>query len=495
MLFNSAVFLFSFLPIVLLGFYLLGACRMRRASVGWLVVASLFFYGWWKLSYLWILLFSVGLNYLLGRPLACLANTRKGKLLLAFGVAMNLGLLGYYKYTGFLLGNINAVFDVGWTVPAILLPIGISFFTFQQIAFLVDTYQGKTTEFRFFDYALFVTFFPQLIAGPIVHHKEMMPQFSRQETGTFRSFNLSIGMTIFIIGLFKKVIIADHAALLATPIFDNAEQGIVIGMAAAWEAALAYTVQIYFDFSGYSDMAIGLGRMFGIILPINFDSPYKARNIIDFWRRWHITLSRFLRDYLYFPLGGNRRGEVRRYINVMIVMLLGGLWHGAGWTLVIWGGLHGLYLAINHAWQRICPMVLESNKSWWGHGVRLGSWGLTLIAVILAWVFFRAPTLQGALAVFHGMVGLNGLRGGGFERDGVFLSVLLPLLLAMFAPNTQQILRAYRPGLGHRERPDLPSVPWLSWRPNLAYATLWAVIALFSISHLWSTSEFLYFQF
>jgi len=351
MLFNSYQFIFLFLPITLLGFHLLGKEGYNRTAIAWLVGASLFFYGWWNPAYLALILFSIVFNYGVGVSLGYAPNSPKKKSVLFLGVASNLGLLGYYKYANFFIENINVITGAEIVLDQIILPLAISFFTFQQIAYLVDVYRDKVKEHNFLHYCLFVTFFPQLIAGPIVHHKEMLPQFAQAITYRLRAKHLAVGFTIFVIGLFKKVVLADGIAVYATPVFEIAEFNVALTFFEAWGGALAYSFQLYFDFSGYSDMAIGIARMFGIRLPLNFNSPYKAISIIDFWRRWHLTLSRFFRDYVYIPLGGQRKGEIRRLVNLAITMLLGGLWHGAGWTFVFWGGLHGLFLVINHIWS------------------------------------------------------------------------------------------------------------------------------------------------
>ena len=354
MLFNSYEFIFLFLPVTFLVFMRLGA-RHRRWAAGWLAVASLGFYAWWNPAFLPLLLASIACNYLVGLRLARpVIAAWSRKTVLALSITANLGLLAYFKYANFLLDNLNLVIGTDYRLD-LVLPLGISFFTFTQIAFLVDAYQGKAKEYHPVDYCLFVTFFPHLIAGPVLHHQEMMPQFARAETYRPNPENIAVGIAIFSIGLVKKVLIADAMAAHATPVFEAAEQGATLSFFTAWEGALAYTFQLYFDFSGYSDMAIGLARLFGITLPANFDSPYRAVNIIDFWRRWHMTLSRFLRDYLYIRLGGNRKGPVRRYMNLFVTMLLGGLWHGAGWTYVVWGGLHGCYLIANHFCRRFGP--------------------------------------------------------------------------------------------------------------------------------------------
>jgi alginate O-acetyltransferase complex protein AlgI len=355
MLFNSPIFIFFFLPTVLIVFLLLKSFSARagnhiqkRLPIIWLILASLFFYGWWYPGNLGIILTSIALNYGLGILL-----NRNGfspvvrKFLLVVGISGNLLAIAYYKYAAFLVDNANSLLGQNFQVPDIILPIAISFFTFQQIAYLVDAYAVRSEERNFVNYIFFITFFPQLIAGPIVHHSDVLPQLS-QARWKVAIPEIMIGSTIFIMGLFKKVIFADSIAEYATPVFNAASENIIPTFSEAWVGALAYTFQLYFDFSGYSDMAIGLAFMFGIRLPINFFSPYQAISITDFWRRWHITLSNFLRDYLYIPLGGNRKGNLRQSLNLMATMLLGGLWHGAGWTFILWGGLHGVALVINH---------------------------------------------------------------------------------------------------------------------------------------------------
>ena len=342
MLFNSYGFLFLFLPVTLIVFFALGQRqRSKKLAMAWLVVTSLFFYAWWNPAYLGIMLGSIIFNYTVGFVLSAEDSPLAKKLVLTYGIVVNLGLLGYYKYANFFVDSLNAVFGDVIFLETILLPLAISFFTFQQIAYLIDTYRGETRELNFLHYCLFVTFFPQLIAGPIVHHKEMLPQFDRDSLYSINIRRHAVGYSIFTLGLFKKVVLADGIAAYATPAFFAADSGIELTLFEAWTGALAYTLQLYFDFSGYSDMAIGLARMFGIRLPLNFNSPYKATNIVDFWRRWHMTLSRFMRDYIYIPLGGNRQGIIGgRNANLMTTMLLGGLWHGAGWNFLFWGGLH-----------------------------------------------------------------------------------------------------------------------------------------------------------
>ena len=515
MLFNSFSFLFLFLPVVLVGFFAIGR-RSQIWGAAWLAFASLCFYGWWSTDYIVLLLTSIGCNYALGWKVGhSSAPARKRWLLL--GLAANLSLLAYFKYADFFIRSVNTATQAEWPVLNVILPIGISFFTFTQIAFLVDTYQGKVSEYRFIHYLLFVTYFPHLIAGPVLHHKEMMPQFDHASTYRLSGANVSIGLTIFVIGLAKKVLIADNLAPHAGFFFDQADQP---SMLVAWGGVLAYTFQLYFDFSGYSDMAIGLSRLFGIRLPLNFNSPYKADSIIEFWRRWHMTLSRFLRDYLYIALGGNRHGPLRRYLNLGATMILGGLWHGAGWNFVIWGALHGAYLMINHGWAAL------ARKAGWstaGRTWQLASVLLTFIAVCFAWVFFRALDLPRALTIVQGMVGVYGVAlpdgignqlgslkplaerygitfylGGGARFVQTYGWVALAFAIAMLAPNTQQLMRRFDPALDYDPARDIGRAATpaaLAWRPNGAWALALAVITALSLLSLTRPAEFLYFQF
>jgi D-alanyl-lipoteichoic acid acyltransferase DltB (MBOAT superfamily) len=483
MLFNSAGFIFLYLPIVLTGTFLLARYRPGWA-IAWLALASFAFYAVWDWRFLPLLLASILGNYLVGlRILAARAARRSAKGWLSLGIAGDLILLGVFKYAGFFATTGATLFGTAKPEFGIVLPLGISFFTFTQIAFLVDATRGAVESRRLASFGLFVAYFPHLIAGPILHHGEMIPQFERKGAFRFDWENVAVGLTIFAIGLFKKVIMADEMAPLVKPAFDAAAAGHVVTPDLAWLGALAYTLQLYFDFSGYSDMAIGLSRMLGVQLPVNFDSPYKAASPIEFWRRWHMTLSRFLRDYLYFPLGGNRLGPRRRYLNLMIVMLLGGLWHGAGWTFVVWGGLHGLYLVSNHLWRgrlgaRHMPVALA----------RL----LTFLAVLFAWVVFRAADLPSALRLWSAMLG----QGQGFGATGWvdWACCLLLLAIAWCAPNTQQIMQAYRPGLGS-EAEGPARIPW---RPSVASAlVVGALLAapLFFVVFTDRVSDFLYFRF
>ncbi|WP_218081573.1 MBOAT family O-acyltransferase [Anthocerotibacter panamensis] len=495
MLFNSYLFTFVFLPITLLVFLLLGRRGFYQSALGWLVAASFFFYGWWNPSSLILLTSSISFNYGLGILLTKMQREQKSnsKFILTIGVVVNLSLLAYFKYTDFIILSVNNVFNTNYNLQHIILPLGVSFFTFNQIAYLVDASRGAVKEYNFFKYCLFVTFFPHLIAGPIVHHKELIPQFEKLAYGPV-SNNLIFGSTIFIIGLFKKTVIADSLATPASLAFKAVYDGTSLGLFDAWIGVLSYTLQLYFDFSGYCDMAIGAALMFGICFPLNFNSPYKAVNIIDFWKRWHITLSQFLRDYIYIPLGGNRKGQFRRYLNLMITMLLGGLWHGAGWTFVIWGGLHGIYLVINHAWHALRRALGQdlNQSSWWSRGL---AQLVTFLAVIVAWIFFRAESLPAALLMLEGMIGLHGVTLVKFSDQGPLgLSILFgSLLICWFAPNTQEWLAKSPIYSSGTIKNNLPA-KW-QWKPTTGFAIVVGIMAGLAIMYMIRPTEFLYFQF
>ncbi len=504
MLFNSLVFLFAFLPITLAGFWLVGQGRVGLAARSWLVLASLVFYGWWNPRYLVLIAGSIAVNFTIGTML----RRRPSRALLAAGIAADLGILAYFKYLDFLVRTVNATMRTSLPLLHIALPLGISFFTFEQIAYLVDTWRDGGTPRRSIDYVLFVVFFPRLVAGPILRPHEIFPQLERP--GTHASgLDTIVGLTIFALGLAKKVLIADVIAPSASGVFTAAAAGAPVHFFEAWGGALAYTAQLYFDFSGYSDMAIGLALLFGLRLPLNFASPYQSPDIIEFWRRWHMTLSRFLRDYLYIPLGGNRAGRVRRYANLMLTMLLGGLWHGASWTFVFWGGLHGTYLLVNHAWRGWRGTVGLVGGRWWTRAVAQTT---TFLAVVIAWVFFRAPTWQGALTMLAGMSGRYGVaipdrlaqvlrpvlpaavHAGGLGAFGSTPAALVlagALLLAWLAPNTEQIMARWHPVV----EDVAPSR--LAWQPTPAVGALVGFILFFAVRTLFNQapSEFLYYRF
>lgn len=510
--FNSLSFIFLFLPLVVLFYFFLGQTGKRSQVI--LVASSLLFYFLLIPQYLPLLLISITFNYVIGWSILRLHNSQGGSdhfsfvpYVLLIGLLGDLGLLGYYKYFNFLLVNLNQLFDLSLPLQQIVLPLGISFFTFTQIAFLVDTYRGKVERINPLSYAQFVTFFPHLIAGPIYHHADIIPQFEDTKKCQPDWSNINLGLFFFFFGLAKKVLIADTLATVATPIFTAVSTGGSPMFFEAWIGALAYTCQLYFDFSGYCDMAVGIALLFNIRFPVNFFSPYKVTSAIDFWRCWNITLSNFLRDYLYIPLGGNRYGMPAEIRNLMITMLLGGLWHGAGWTFVIWGGLHGCFLILNHLWRKT--------------GILLNMyicWIVTFIAVVTGWVFFRADSVGSALAILRGMAGGNGvsvpvwllpgyeiLAHSGFiplsNVDFTFaaLSVGGALIIALLLPNLLDMTREYQTALvsekQYRIKRIEPLKLQISYRPSIRWSVILGIIAAVAIVSIQTTSEFLYFQF
>ncbi len=514
MLFNSLEFMLVFLPVTFFGF-LMAVRHNRVLGLGWLVCASLFFYGWWNPVYVWLIVGSMAVNYSLGWVLC----RKRSVYVLSAGVGLNLATLGYYKYIGLFSETLGQLADAQMGFQDVVLPLAISFFTFQQISYLVDAYNGKVDVGNWVEYALFVTFFPQLIAGPIVRHSEIMPQFLKEHLGP-RGKDIAIGISVFAVGLFKKVVIADTLAIYASTIFNVAAKGAEVTFLDSWSGALAYSLQIYFDFSGYSDMAIGLGRLFGFRLPINFFSPYKSLNIIEFWQRWHITLSRFLREYLYYPLGGNKVGQARQFINIMTVMLLGGLWHGAGWNFLLWGGMHGGFILVNHVWQNFTRTMSWQPGRWLGLW-RVLSFSLTFLCITVAWVLFRADNLDVAMNVYRGMAGLDGrfvlpatyenllspivsslgltfvhfdaIRYFEGMREIGYLAVVL--FLALILPNTQEWMSRWGACLEPIQIPNGTFTRMLLWRPSMVYLFVVVTILTVAVSQMFRPTEFLYFQF
>lgn len=461
MLFNSYEFMFLFLPLTFAGFFILGHQGQKRLATLWLVLASFFFYGYWDMRYVPLLFGSITFNYLVGRQLES-HNGHKGWLWL--GIVINVLLLGYFKYTDFFLGTVNelageSLFDL----PHIVLPLGISFFTFTQTAYLVDAYRGEAKNESFLTYLEFVTIFPHLIAGPIINHKEMIPQFVADKTFRLNYENIALGLTIFTFGLFKKVVIADKLAIYANESFSHAMS---LSCVEAWVGALGYTLQLYFDFSGYSEMAIGLALLFNLKMPVNFNSPYQARSIIDFWRRWHMTLGLWVKNYLYIPMGGNRHGEGKKMRNLFVSMLIIGLWHGAGWTFIIWGGLHGTLLMINHAWRRT--------------GVNLpkaANWLLTFLCVVVCWVFFRAGSVNEAMAVLGSMADMQKVASIDMEDGKHLVSIVAGVMALTIIPNPLVMVKGFT-----------ADNKWL-----LAVSLL-LLFSLYTIA-MAGAGDFLYFQF
>lgn len=514
MLFCSYLFIFLFLPIVLFGYYIIGKYLNFELGKAWLILGSIIFYAWWNPKFVLLLGLSVVVNFFLGKMIYRLNSKLIKKRMVFYGaVTFNLFLIVYFKYANFFIDNVNVLTGTNLGLGKIILPLGISFYTFQQVAYIVDVYKGTTYEKSFLNYFLFATFFPQIINGPIVHHSETIPQFRDIRNNKKIWSNISIGITIFFIGLFKKVVIADGIAGCANAIFGAAEAGTTLTIFEAWAGALSYAFQIYFDFSGYSDMAIGASRLFGIKLPLNFVSPYKSRNIIEFWRRWHLTLSRFLRDYVYIPLGGNRKSPFRRYVNLLITMLLGGLWHGANWTFVVWGLLHGILLVANHLWRSaisqfgIPRSLRESALSYWFSRL------ITFAFVVIAWVLFRADNLGAGIEIIKSMVGINGFSVPISVASQLGLQSYTPALanhiteipvgnlvvifiLAFFCAETHEIMSDYDPALevyGNELKPPRFSI--LKWNPSIRWALIIIVISLIGILNIGAMNEFIYFRF
>jgi D-alanyl-lipoteichoic acid acyltransferase DltB (MBOAT superfamily) len=488
MLFNSYTYILVFFPLVALIYFSLSRARLTLAAKAALVIASLVFYGWWNPAYVPLLVCSILFNYAVGAVLAKSFGRAKGasqKAVLILGLAGNIACLGYFKYANFLIEIVRGALGVNLPALPIVLPLGISFFTFTQIAYLVDAYLGQTREYDFLNYLLFVTFFPHLLAGPILHHAEMMPQFDRLKNKIFQKSNLTLGLALFFIGLFKKTALADMFAGYANIGFAHPER---LSFVEAWVASLSFSLQLYFDFSGYTDMALGCARILGIRMPVNFNSPYKSLNIQDFWRRWHITLSRFLRNYVYIPLGGNRSGEARTLANLFLTFVIGGIWHGAGYTFLAWGALHGAAMVVHRLWIRLhikLPRAL--------------AWFLTFGFVNLAWVFFRARDFTTAAGMLRAMAGLErpftlpnywfsdlghlretGWQFGYFWEHGevywhpiVLMAIFL--LWTIFGRNSNVFIEKFKP----------------NWMTALVLAAMTA----YGLLCVMQTSEFLYFQF
>ena len=459
MLFNSLEFIYIFLPVTLALFYLASRFRLLKLSQFILLAMSCLFYGYWKVAYFLLILFKIVTN----QALAILLERKKSKFVLWFGIIFNLGLLCYFKYYNFFIDIANDFSPLQALHINVTIPLGISFYTFTQLTYLVDLYQGKARYYGIAPYSLFVVFFPHLIAGPIVHYSQMMPQFNRLRTYISQQRNFFLGIFFFVMGLFQKVVIADSMNPIVDVGFTNAH---LLTFIEAWSALLAYAMQIYFDFAGYSNMAIGLGLFFNIRFPMNFNSPYQAVSLIDFWRRWHMTLSRFLREYLYIPLGGNRRGDLRTYRNLLITFLIGGFWHGAAWTYILWGAYHGALLAINHFLEKIGLKV----SNIWGRSI-------TFFFVIYGWVFFRAKNMTNARDMTKALFGLRGLS----LTDHYFVwkyqcfIIAAALVIALFLPNTEAWAKRVK--------------------PSLRWGLLFAVIFVVNILFLNQESVFLYFQF
>ncbi|TYR75999.1 MBOAT family protein [Rossellomorea vietnamensis] len=481
MIFNSFEFIFVFLPFVLIFYFFLNKVNFTLAKI-WLLLSSIFFYSWWNPAYLPLILSSLAVNFFIGSFLGKEFSLKRKKILLTSGIVFNVSLLGFFKYYDFFIQNLNLVFNANFNLLHLLLPLAISFYTFQQIAYLVDSYRSETKEYNFLNYSLFVTFFPQLIAGPIVHHSQVMSQFQNALNRNPNGKNIAMGIFIFSIGLFKKVAIADTFSIWANNGFSSADS---LTFFDGWITSLSYTFQLYFDFSGYSDMAIGAALLFNISLPMNFNSPYKALTIQDFWRRWHITLSHFLTRYIYIPLGGSRGTHLKTYTNIIIIFFISGIWHGAGWTFVVWGLLHGLASVISRAWNRAGFRLNQ-----------LAAWFLTFQFVNATWVLFRAPDFQTAVEVLKSMAGLHGIKvpeavAGALqlkldpsyiytfslaeETWKPIIFAMAALFISVWSKNSIQLTQ--------------------SLKPNPAAAVYASILFIYSAFQLQKVSEFLYFNF
>jgi alginate O-acetyltransferase complex protein AlgI len=544
-LFNSSEFLFVFLPAALSGFYLLGIFS-RTPAIRWLILVSLAFYAWWRPINVLIIAPSIVINFALAWILLRLnegeGSRRASNAVLVLGISFNVIFLGFFKYVDFISGTINDVFGANLVLRHIILPLGISFITFQKIAFLIDVQAGRVRSFTFQDYCTFVLFFPQLIAGPIVHYREMMPQFHAASC-RFDKENVAVGLTLLVFGLFKKVVFADKIAPLVSPIYDHAAAGGRTTFLLAWMAAIGFTLQIYFDFSGYTDMALGLARFFGIRLPPNFNSPLRASNIIEYWLRWHMTLTRFLTGYIYNPLVlwltrrrlekgqpgfGGRNATVGAFVSllmfpIVITMFISGLWHGAGYGFIVWGLLHGFYLTINHGWRVVAARLWPDRPSY-DRVMKPAGFVLTFVSVTTAMVFFRSPTITSAIDVLKGIIGLNGialpqnlfdhvgpltstLRSVGviadeswtshdFAQTAIWISLLI--FVALACPNTLQILARYEPALGVKSQSTklvIGRIRIVEWGPSLPWAIAVSALAAIAIDSIGGPSEFLYWQF
>ena len=542
MLFNSYEFIFVFLPVTLAVFFVLGTIS-RTWALSSVIVASLCFYAYWRPLNVLIISPAILVNFTLARTLQRLVPQKKqglSRAVLVGGVGFNVAFLGYFKYANFAATVAHDLFGRDLVLTQIILPLGISFITFQMIAFLVDVQGGRIQSFSLRDFFLFALFFPQLIAGPIVHYREMMPQFKRASC-RFDKEDVSVGLTLFAFGLFKKVVLADSIAPLVAPIYVQATSGAHISFVTAWMAAIGFTMQIYFDFSGYTDMALGIARLFGIRLPQNFYSPLRASNIIDFWLHWHMTLTRFLTAYIYNPLAlsltrrrlakrkaiyGGRNTTLGAFVELLMfptvfTMFVSGLWHGAGYTFIVWGLLHGVYLTINHGWRRLGPGLWPDKQSY-ARFMEPAGFVLTFVCVAASMIIFRATSMDSAINLLKGMIGLNGLAlpssvldhlgplagwlgEAGVARGlepGVEINQIVPWILALTfialaCPNTLQILARYEPALGVKA-PASESSAWrraIAWSASPAWAIVLSVVAAVGILHLGGQSEFLYWQF
>lgn len=472
MIFSTYVFLFLFLPVTFGGYFILNSLRLQLAAKWWLVAASLFFYAYGDVSFLPIFVVSIFFNYYIGVTLGRLHNNeviskrslhRIRLFWLLFGVTVDILLLGYFKYYNFAIENVNLIFSSNFDLIKLALPLGISFFIFQKVAYLVDSYRGSTKEFTFVNYMLFVSFFPQLIVGPIVHHHDVIPQFTNVRRTKINYNNIAKALFLLALGFSKKLLIADPLTSYAKLAFDNYSH---LSMLESWGAGMSYTVSYYFDLSGYADMAIALGLMFNITLPINFNSPYKARDFAEYWRRWHISLSRFLGDYIFKNIFKRGDSTLKFYFAVMITFLVSGIWHGAGWNFIVWGLLNGLFVASSHAMKRNnkeLPFIM--------------AWGLTFFGVVITRVLFVSSSISNAITVIVSMFDFSSFR----ILDTPYLEITqvgyicLGMVISLFFPNSMEVLKDFKP----------------NWKFFLATV----ILMIISISKMGEVKSFLYFQF
>lgn len=513
MYFNSLEFIFIFLPITLGIYFFINKLKNYRLMILWLIFASLFFYGWWNIKYLILIISSILINFIF----AYILNSKQSKIILSLGILINLVILSYFKYANFFFDNINLLSGTNFKFEKIILPLGISFFTFQQITYLVDTYLKKINNHNIIKYFLFVTFFPQLIAGPIVHHKEMMPQFENGISKNFKLNNFLIGLSTFIIGLFKKVVIADNIALYSDPIFFASANGLILTFFEAWGGATAFMLQLYFDFSGYTDMALGIALLFGITLPINFASPFKSKNISDFWRCWHITLTRLIRNYIYLPISlnltrfsmnKNLSSPIAFFLSIffptMIAFFLVGLWHGSGWNYIFFGLLNGSYIVIFNIWQNLRSKYLKYKIK--------DNFLLDLIKklfvfsiVTFSFVLFRASDMSSAVEILKAMLGQNGIEIFDLFRIGKFatnpyegiLYIFILIGVIFYLPNTQDFIFNENKSSFNIENKffNINKNIFIKWQPNALWGFIFALILIISIMFVSNTNEFLYFEF
>lgn len=505
MLFNSIEFIYIFLPITIIGYYALANIEYRF-SICWLALASIVFYAYLAFDSLPILLLSILFNYCYAKLFALRMNEHR-KIFLWTGILINLALLAYFKYANFFVSNVNDSILISSNIRMeelnVILPIGISFYTFTQIGYLVDCYFRRNEKQNFYSYILFVTFFPHLIAGPLLQHRNMMPQFNDPKNYKIDYQKIYFGVLIFTMGLFKKTLMADPLGEYADSIFNVIQNGASVDVLIAWLGSTAYTLQLYFDFSGYSDMAVGLGLMFGFLIPINFDAPLKATSIIQFWQRWHISLSQFIREFVYIPMGGGKRGLQRKYINILIAMLLSGLWHGANWTFILWGGMHGIFLVINHLWRLVFKKTTTNIGILRLFSTYL-SWFVTFLAVVVAFVMFRSENVQAALRMYESMFSIYSLDmflrlfeykssnlldvsilidGREFYIAKLFIFESICLIVILLFPGINVFVKAI-------QAQDTPRLFF-----NLYVPVLMGIIFFICVLFISKTSNFLYFQF